>query len=50
MADYQKILNKTAIQIFTKYGPLAFLPLSKTKTSIVFSILNKKINETKITD
>ncbi len=38
--------NNEATQIFTKYGPLAFLPLSKTKTSIVFSILNNsKINE-----
>jgi len=32
--------NDVAIQIFTKYGPLAFLPLSETKTSIVFSVLN----------
>ena len=41
---HQKILNKTAIQIFTKYGPLAFLPLSGNKTSIVFSIYKQKEN------
>ena len=41
--------NTEAIQIFTKYGPLAFLPLSKTKTSIVFSISNiYKMNENQI--
>ena len=38
--------NNEATQIFTKFGPLAFLPLSKTKTSIVFSLINNfKINE-----
>ena len=43
--------NNEAIQIFTKFGPLAFLPLSKTRTSVVFSILNKfKINESQIFD
>ena len=33
--------NKSATQIFTKFGPLAFLPISKKKTSLVFSIENK---------
>ena len=37
---HYKIKNNTAFQIFTKYGPLAFLPLSQTKTSIVFDILS----------
>ena len=32
--------NNTAIQIFTKRGPLAFLPISKRETSIVFSFHN----------
>ncbi len=41
--NHNKIENNTAIQIFTKYGPLAFLPLSNTKTSIVYSI-EKKFN------
>ena len=35
--NHKKIENKTAIQIFTNNGPLAFLPLSKNETSIVFS-------------
>ena len=35
--DHNKIENKIAAQIFTKNGPLAFLPLSKSQTSIVFS-------------
>ena len=29
--------NNIASQIFTKYGPLAFLPISNNQTSIVFS-------------
>ncbi len=40
--DHEKIQNDTAVQIFTKKGPLAFLPISKTKTSIVYSIYNSK--------
>ena len=35
--NHEKIKNHTASQIFTKYGPLAFLPISNFKTSIVFS-------------
>ena len=35
---HEKILNNTAVQIFTNKGPLAFLPISETKTSIVYSI------------
>jgi len=44
--------NNIAYQIFTKFGPLAFLPSSNKKTSIVFSILNKSNNvqENKIKD
>ena len=38
---HEKILNNSAIQIFTKYGPLAFLPISAKETSIVYSFLNK---------
>ena len=38
--NHEKISNQIAIQIFTKIGPLAFLPLSKNKTSIVYSIYN----------
>ncbi len=40
--NHEKISNEIAVQIFTKIGPLAFLPLSKNKTSIVYSIYNSK--------
>ena len=47
--NHEKITNETAIQIFTKIGPLAFLPLSKNKTSIVYSIYSSKnVNREKI--
>ena len=36
--EHEKILNNdTATQTFTKKGPLAFLPISDTKTSVVYS-------------
>ena len=35
---HNKIINDIASQIFTKEGPLAFLPISNNETSIVFSI------------
>ena len=34
---HKKILNNTATQIFTKNGPLAFLPISPNETSVVYS-------------
>ncbi len=34
--------NHTASQIFTKIGPLAFLPISPVETSVVYSIKGKK--------
>ncbi len=45
--SHQKIKNKKAFQIFTKYGPLAFLPLSSNETSIVFSVYRNKNFEIK---
>jgi 2-octaprenyl-6-methoxyphenol hydroxylase len=36
--SHEKIVNDTAVQIFTNNGPLAFLPISNFKTSIVYSI------------
>ena len=42
---HEKIKNDTATQIFTKLGPLAFLPISNDKTSIVFSIHNFEKNK-----
>ena len=38
--NHKKIKNKKAVQTFTKYGPIAFLPLSEVKTSVVCSIKN----------
>ena len=47
--DHKKIKNNEATQIFTKYGPLAFLPISNSKTSVVFSIFKKfKLEDIKI--
>ena len=34
---FLELANNVAMQIFTKDGPLAFLPLSNSQTSIVFS-------------
>ena len=40
---HKKIINNfVASQIFTKIGPIAFLPLSPTETSVVYSIKSKK--------
>ena len=39
---HKKISNNTASQIFTKIGPLAFLPISETETSVVYSVKGKK--------
>ena len=41
--EHKNIPNDIATQIFTKYGPLAFLPLSNNKTSIVYSINNPNL-------
>ena len=43
---HNKIENNTAVQIFTEFGPIAFLPISNTETSIVCSldIKNKKFS------
>ena len=40
--QHEKIDNDTAVQIFTKLGPLAFLPISEKATSVVYSFYNKK--------
>ena len=46
--EHEKIINNTAVQIFTKFGPLAFLPVSNNETSVVYSVnkssITKKIN------
>ena len=38
--SHGEIVNDTAFQIFTRKGPLAFLPISNKKTSIVYSVHN----------
>ena len=50
--EHKNIKNRTASQIFTKFGPIAFLPLSNIKTSIVFSVSfsNRKFDNQKIFD
>ncbi len=38
--NHNSCKNNFATQIFTKNGPLAFLPYSKNQTSVVFSLIN----------
>ncbi len=48
---HENLKNNTAVQIFTAKGPLAFLPISKNETSIVFSIQNSKsLNEKELSN
>ena len=42
---HQKIDNKSARQFFLKDGPLAFLPVSNSQTSVIWSIKNNSVNE-----
>ena len=43
IVDHKKLsFNNEAIQIFTNDGPIAFLPISNEKTSIVYSARMKK--------
>ena len=46
--EHEKIDNNTAVQVFTKKGPLAFLPISKEKTSVVYSV--RKLKEIDLSD
>jgi len=49
---HKKIDNKIATQIFTKNGPIAFLPISNSETSIVCSLdtKNRKYNDSEVLD
>jgi len=49
---HKKLDNNTAIQIFTKLGPIAFLPISNTETSVVYSleVKNKIYQNSEILD
>jgi len=40
--SHEKIKNDIAVQIFTKMGPLAYLPISENETSVVYSFYDKK--------
>jgi 2-octaprenyl-6-methoxyphenol hydroxylase len=50
--EHEKLDNKVAIQIFTKFGPIAFLPISNSFTSVVYSIdvKNHHFNDHEILD
>ena len=49
---HKKLENNVATQIFTKSGPIAFLPISNKETSIVCSldIKNKKYSDSEVLD
>ena len=49
---HKKIKNNVATQVFTKSGPIAFLPISSNETSIVCSIdtKNRKYTDSEILD
>ena len=49
---HKKIKNNVATQIFTKNGPIAFLPISKSETSVVCSLdtKNKNFNDSEVLD
>ena len=49
---HKKIVNNIATQIFTKNGPIAFLPTSNSETSIVCSLdtKNKKYSNDEVLD
>ena len=50
LIKHKKCDNRMAYQVFTKFGPIAFLPCSNKETSIVFSIYKnfKNLSETEI--
>ena len=48
LIQHEECTNNQAIQIFTKKGPLAFLPCSTTETSIIFSIIGRHQTEKEI--
>jgi|TARA_B110000967_G_scaffold190851_1_gene215944 2-octaprenyl-6-methoxyphenol hydroxylase len=48
--EHKKTENNTAIQVFTNLGPIAFLPISNSKTSVVCSLdfKNKNYSDSEI--
>jgi 2-octaprenyl-6-methoxyphenol hydroxylase len=49
---HEKIDNNIALQIFSEFGPIAFLPISQTETSVVCSldVKNRKFNNAEVID
>ena len=47
---HKRIKNNVATQIFTKFGPIAFLPISSSETSVVCSLDTKvrKFNDSEV--
>ena len=47
---HKELKNHTATQVFTKFGPIAYLPISKSETSIVCSleVKNKKFTDNEV--
>ena len=45
LIKHQKLINNSSRQFFLKEGPLAFLPISDTQTSIVWSLSNKSSSD-----
>ena len=48
LIKHKKCHNQMAYQVFTKFGPIAFLPCSNKETSIVFSIYKNFKNLTEV--
>jgi len=50
--EHEELENNTAMQIFTKFGPIAFLPISSTETAVVCSleIKNKEYSNAEVLD
>ena len=46
--NHKKINNHKALQIFTKLGPIAFLPVSEMQTCVVYSIRDDLVNNSKL--
>ncbi len=47
---HEKVENNIAVQIFSEFGPIAFLPISKTETSVVCSldVKSRKFNNDEV--
>jgi len=52
LLKHKKVSNNTATQIFTKKGPVAFLPISRNETSVVCSldIRDRRYNDSEVLD